>query len=69
MFDIKKKFVLNEENEKVAVQIDIKTFTQIEEVLESYGLAKLISENNLDETLSVSEAKAFYNSLKNENES
>jgi len=69
MFDIKKKFILNEENEKVAVQIDIETFTQIEEVLENYGLAKLISENNADETLSVKEAKTFYNSLNNKNES
>lgn len=69
MFDIKKKFILNEENEKVAVQIDIETFTQIEEVLENYGLVKLMSENSADETLSVKEAKTFYNSLNNKNES
>ena len=68
MFDVKKKFIVDEENKKVAVQIDIETFTQIEEVLENYGLAKLISENSTDETLSVKEAKTFYNSIKNKNE-
>ncbi len=35
MFDVKKKFIVDEENKKVAVQIDIETFTQIEEVLEN----------------------------------
>ncbi|MDP3149494.1 MAG: hypothetical protein Q8N83_10245 [Ignavibacteria bacterium] len=69
MFDVKKKFIVDEENNKVAVQIDIETFTQIEEVLENYGLAKLISENSDEETLSVKEAKIFYNSLNNKNES
>lgn len=69
MFDLKKKYIVDEENKKVAVQIDIETFTQIEEVLENYGLAKLISENRDDETLSVKEAKFFYNSLNNKNES
>ena len=69
MFDVKKKYIVDEENKKVAVQIDIETFTQIEEVLENYGLAKLISENSDEETLSVKEAKSFYNSLNNKNES
>ncbi|MFA6980622.1 MAG: hypothetical protein WC209_14970 [Ignavibacteriaceae bacterium] len=63
MFDVKKKYIVDEENKKVAVQIDIETFTQIEEVLENYGLAKLISENSDEETLSVKEAKSLYNSL------
>lgn len=63
MFDVKKKYIVDEENKKVAVQIYIDTFTQIEEVLENYGLAKLISENSDEETLSVKEAKSFYNSL------
>ena len=67
MFDVKKKYIVDEENKKVAVQIDIETFTQIEEVLENYGLAKLISENSDEETLSVKEAKSFYNSLNNKN--
>ncbi|MDP3684776.1 MAG: hypothetical protein Q8S01_12685 [Ignavibacteria bacterium] len=69
MFDVKKKFIVDEENKKVAVQIDIETFTQIEEVLENYGLAKLISDNSSKETLSVKEAKSFYNSLNKKNES
>ena len=63
MFDVKKKFIVDEENKKVAVQIDIETFTQIEEVLENQGLAKLISENSGEEKLSVKEAKSFYGSL------
>ncbi len=69
MFDLKKKFIIDEENKKVAVQIDIDTFTQIEEALENYGLVKLISENSDDDILSVKEAKSFYKALENKNES
>lgn len=63
---LKKRYVTDEENRRVAVQLDIETFEKLEAILEDYGLAKLIEENeeNGDEILGVSEAKAFYEELK-----
>lgn len=59
---LKKRYVTDEENRRVAVQLDIETFEKLEAILEDYGLAKLMEEND-DETLTLSEAKAFYESL------
>lgn len=42
---IKRQYVVNEQNQKVAVQIDLQTFQQIEEALENYGLVHLMAEN------------------------
>ncbi|NIA29077.1 MAG: hypothetical protein GWP06_04080, partial [Actinobacteria bacterium] len=38
-------------NRKVAVQLDIKTFQKIEEIIENYALYHLIKENEKDEKL------------------
>lgn len=59
---LKKRYVTDEENRRVAVQLDIETFEKLEAILEDYGLAKLMEEND-DEILELSEAKAFYESL------
>ena len=66
MLKIKKTFVTDEKKHPVAVQIDIKTFEKIEQVLEDHALGKLIEENDLSETLSLNEAKAYYKSLDKE---
>ncbi len=62
---LKKRYVTNEENRRVAVQLDIETFEKLETLLEDYGLAKLIEENEEDgdEILGFSEAKALYGGL------
>jgi hypothetical protein len=59
MLDIKKKYVTNENNEAVAVQLDLETFEKMERLLEDYALGKLIEEEDAPH-LSLEEAKAYY---------
>ncbi len=67
MKEIEKKYILDEQNRKVAVQIDIDTFEQIENILEDHGLFKLIQADDKKEYLNLSEAKEFYKGLDKEN--
>lgn len=39
MEELKKAYIVDEENRRVAVQLDIDTFTKIEEILENSRLA------------------------------
>ena len=64
MLEIHKKIVLDEDERPFAVQIPIKEFEQLEEVIENYGLSKVIDEVKDDERLSTEEAKALYKTLK-----
>lgn len=64
MLPIKKKYIVDEKQRKVAVQLDIATFNRIEKVLEDYALGKLIEESEDAERLSAEEAKAYYKKLK-----
>ena len=63
MDEIEKKYILDEHNKKVAVQIDIGTFEKIENILEDHGLFKLIQESDEKEYLNLNEAKEFYKGL------
>ena len=63
MDEIEKKYILNEQNKKVAVQIDIDTFEKIENILEDHGLFKLMQEDSKKEYLNLNEAKEFYKGL------
>ena len=63
MKEIEKKFIIDNENKKIAVQIDINTFERIENILEDYGLFKLIQENSEKEYFDLNEAKDFYKGL------
>jgi len=63
METIKKNYIVDENNRKVAVQIELKTFEKIEEILENYALVQLMKENESDETLDVEQAKAYYKEL------
>lgn len=64
MLTIKKKYIVDENDQKVAVQLDIETFQRIEQVLEDYALGELIKENNPKDRLSLEEAKAVYKNMK-----
>jgi len=64
MLKIHKKIVLDEDEKPFAVQIPIKEFERLEEVIENYGLAKLMDEVKDEKRLSVQEAKTYYESLK-----
>ncbi|MBN2542668.1 hypothetical protein JXI42_07350 [bacterium] len=61
MKTIQKKFIVDEKNNKIAVQLDISTYNKIEEILENYALVQLMKENEDEEVLEINDAKAFYN--------
>jgi len=64
MIPIKKKYLTDENNEVIAVQLDIDTFNKIEQILEDYALGKLIEENDEQDNLPLNEAQDYYNKLK-----
>ena len=66
MLTLHKKIVLDEQQKPFAVQLPIEEFERIEEVIENYGLSKLIDDVSNDERLSVEDAKKYYQSLKTE---
>lgn len=62
MLEITKNYVMDENQQPIAVQISIAEFEKIEEILENYGLAQLMeSEDN--ERLSKEEALRYYQSF------
>ena len=63
MEEIKKTYIIDEQNRKLAVQLDIDTFNKIEELLENYALVQLIEEPAENEALDLDEAKAYYQTL------
>ncbi len=65
VMNIKRQYIVNEQNQRIAVQVDIKTFEQIESVLENYALSRLMENSEAEETLSLEEAKKYYEKLKN----
>jgi hypothetical protein len=69
MLEIHKNIVLDESQKPIAVQIPIEEFERLEEIIENYGLARLMEDVSNDEQLSVQEAKSIYRSLKENVES
>ena len=65
MLEINKRYVVDENQNTIAVQIPLDDFNKIEEVIENFGLAKLMEETDDDELLSGEEAYRYYQSLKN----
>ncbi len=63
MLNIHKNIVLDENQNPFAIQIPIDEFEQLEEIIENYGLAKLIDEVKNVELLDIEEAKKYYRSL------
>ncbi|MDF5740161.1 hypothetical protein [Nostoc sp.] len=66
MLEVHKNYVLDENQQPIAVQIPIAEFEKIEEIIEDYGLAKLMEEVE-EEPLSKDEAIKYYQSLKDKN--
>ena len=62
MESIKKKYIIDENNNKIAVQINIETYQKLEDLLENYALVQLMKEDD-GERLEVREAKEFYKKL------
>lgn len=67
MLPIPKHYILDEEQKPLAVQIPIAVYNQIEEILEDFGLAKLMEEVENEEQLSEDIAYSYYQSLKTQN--
>jgi len=63
MENLKEKYIVDNQNRKVAVQLDIKTFKQIEDILENYALYQLMRDDENSETLKLEEAKSYYSKL------
>ncbi len=63
---IEKKYVTDEDNNIIAVQMDIATFRKIERLLEDHVLAKLIEENEEKDNLNLKEAREYYDNLNKE---
>jgi hypothetical protein len=63
MTDIPRKYIKDDRNQTIAVQLDIDTFEKIEELLENYGLVELMKQTEGTEKLAAAEAKAFYRTL------
>jgi hypothetical protein len=57
--ELKRQYIVDEDNQKVAVQLDIATFEKIEDALENYALVQLINDDD-NETLSIEDAKKYY---------
>jgi hypothetical protein len=60
--ELKRQYIVDEDNHKVAVQLDIDTFEKIEDVLENYALVQLINADE-SESLGIEEAKKYYAAL------
>ena len=63
MDTIRKQYIVDEKNQRVAVQIPIDVFEKVEEILENYGLVQLMKENEGSDVLSINEAKSYYDGL------
>ncbi|MEA1915299.1 MAG: hypothetical protein U9N30_08270 [Campylobacterota bacterium] len=61
---INPNYIVDNENHKIAVQLDIDTYNQITETLENFALYKLMEEDKDNETLSLQDAREYYKSLK-----
>ena len=64
IMELQPNYIIDNENHKIAVQLDIKTYEKITETLENYALYQLMEENKNDEKLSLEDAKKYYQSLK-----
>ena len=62
MMELKKQYIVNEDNQIVAVQLDIATFEQIENIMENYALAQLIKDDESG-VMTIEDAKKYYVTL------
>jgi hypothetical protein len=60
--ELKRQYIVDEDNHKVAVQLDIDTFEKIENVLEDYALVQLMNADD-SEVMSIEDAKKYYATL------
>ncbi len=61
--NIDRRYIVDENNRKIAVQLDIETFEKIETVLENHALYQLMQVQGDDEELSLKDAVKHYQIL------
>lgn len=64
MLTIRKNYIINKDRKRVAVQLPIKTFEKMEQLLEDYVLVKKMKENRPEDQMELNEAMAYYKRLK-----
>jgi hypothetical protein len=60
--ELRRQYIVDEDNQKVAVQLDIATFEKIENVLENFGLVQLMNDDD-SEVMTIEDAKKYYATL------
>jgi hypothetical protein len=63
MLAINKKYVLDEQMKKVAVQLDVHTYEKMEQLLEDYALTQFMKQNKKQDLMILSEAKKAYQKM------
>ncbi|MBF0564517.1 MAG: hypothetical protein HQK89_04685 [Nitrospirae bacterium] len=63
MLEIVKKYGVDESNHRLSVEIEIETFSNIEEISEDYGLYRLMIDDSDSESLNLEQAKEYYRSV------
>lgn len=64
MINIKRQYIVTDNDRKIGVVLDIETFEKIEELLEDCGLALSMEEVEEEESLSLNEAQRCYAQMK-----
>lgn len=62
-----RKYIIDENNNKVGVQLDIETFQKLEEIMENYALYHLMQETKDDDLLDINSAQDYYANLEKNN--
>jgi len=60
---IRKQYIVDENNRKIAVQIPIDDFEKMELLLEDHALFSLMKDNLDDDLLELTDAQAYYSQL------
>ena len=61
--NLERRYIVDENNRKVAVQLGIETFEKIENILKNHALYELMQASEDDEELSLEDAMTHYQSL------
>ena len=64
MTSIPREYIVDSNNQKKAVILDINDFNRMEEIIEQQGLGKLMEEVEDEKDLPLKKAKEIYESLK-----
>ena len=64
--EIPRRYIIDEHDRRIGVQLDIETFERIEEALENHGLMLLMQSAAEDESVDLEEAKALYRAHRDE---